>query len=117
MVSTLASGIVWVPDQAQVRAETDGFVVALAAHDGDAVEPGQPVLVLTDSQLLTERAYALAKSGRFANFSAVKKALKREFNVDRELVGRSLSLDITRVCHESRLQFRATEPLGSASLS
>ncbi len=47
-----------------------------------------------------ERAYALANTGRFENFTGVKRALKREFNVDRELVGRSLSVDITRICHE-----------------
>ena len=47
-----------------------------------------------------ERAYALAHTGRYRNFTGVKRALKREFNVDRELVGRSLSVDITRICHE-----------------
>lgn len=47
-----------------------------------------------------ERAYALANSGRFKNFTGVKRALRHEFNVDRELVGRSLSVDITRICRE-----------------
>ena len=49
-----------------------------------------------------ERAFQLAQSGDYENFTQVKKALRREFNVERELVGRSLSSDITRICREAR---------------
>jgi hypothetical protein len=49
-----------------------------------------------------ERAFQLAQTGDFENFTQVKKALRREFNVERELVGRSLSSDITRICREAR---------------
>ncbi len=49
-----------------------------------------------------ERAFQLAQTGAYENFTQVKKALRREFNVERELVGRSLSSDITRICREMR---------------
>jgi hypothetical protein len=49
-----------------------------------------------------ERAFQLAQSGDYENFTQVKKALRREFNVERELVGRSLSSEITRICREMR---------------
>ncbi len=49
-----------------------------------------------------ERAFQLAQTGDYENFTQVKKALRREFNVERELVGRSLSSDITRICREVR---------------
>lgn len=49
-----------------------------------------------------ERAFELAQSGEYETFTQVKKALRREFQVDRELVGRQLSADITRVCRASR---------------
>lgn len=49
-----------------------------------------------------ERAFQLAHTGAYENFTQVKKALRREFNVERELVGRSLSSDITRICREAR---------------
>lgn len=51
-----------------------------------------------------ERAFHLAQTGDYENFTQVKKALRREFNVERELVGRSLSSDITRICREKRLK-------------
>jgi hypothetical protein len=56
-----------------------------------------------------ERAYFLASTGRYENFTAVKKALRREFPVDRELVGRALSVDITRLCHERRRALTAKQ--------
>ena len=49
-----------------------------------------------------ERAFQLAQTGAYENFTQIKKALRREFNVERELVGRSLSTDITRICREAR---------------
>ncbi len=54
-----------------------------------------------------ERAFQLAQTGDFENFTQIKKALRREFNVERELVGRSLSSDITRICREARAKAAA----------
>jgi len=48
---SVALGVVWPPEQAQLRPETSGFVHALLRADGEAVAAGEPVLRLRDPQL------------------------------------------------------------------
>lgn len=52
--STVAQGVVWPPEHAQVRAETAGFVAALATDDAAMVEPGQVLLTLIEPALAAE---------------------------------------------------------------
>lgn len=52
--ATVAHGVIWVPEQAQIRAESGGFVTAFTAHDGDPVVAGQRVAVLSDPALQVE---------------------------------------------------------------
>jgi len=53
--STLVvQGVVWPPEQAQVRAETGGFVREVLARDGQAVEPGTPLVELSEPALRAE---------------------------------------------------------------
>lgn len=52
---TVAEGVVWLPERAQLRAATGGFVVRLAARDGDRVQPGQLIAVLDDPALEAQR--------------------------------------------------------------
>ena len=54
--STLAQGVVWIPEQAQLRAGTDGFIVSMEGRHGDKVEAGQVVLRLEDARLVTDAA-------------------------------------------------------------
>ena len=42
--STVAQGVVWLPEKARVRAETGGFVSEVLAADGQHVKPGEPLL-------------------------------------------------------------------------
>jgi putative peptide zinc metalloprotease protein len=49
---TVAEGVVWLPEEAQLRAGTDGFVVSLIAHDGERVQPGQLIASLEDPPLV-----------------------------------------------------------------
>jgi putative peptide zinc metalloprotease protein len=53
--TTVAEGVVWLPERAQLRAETGGFIVRLAARDGEAVRPGQLIAVLEDPALDAQR--------------------------------------------------------------
>ena len=53
--STLAQGVVWLPDQAKVRTEVDGFVREILVSDGEQVEAGQTLVILEDSALLADR--------------------------------------------------------------
>jgi putative peptide zinc metalloprotease protein len=53
--TTTAEGVVWLPERAQLRAETGGFIVKLAARDGDMVKPGQLIALLDDPSLEATR--------------------------------------------------------------
>ncbi len=48
---TVAQGVVWLPERAQLRTETSGFIVSLAGKDGEQVQPGQLIAVLEDPTL------------------------------------------------------------------
>lgn len=52
--NTRAEGILWLPDEARVRAETKGFVSKLAVADGDSVHEGQILLELENPELRAE---------------------------------------------------------------
>jgi len=52
---TSAWGVVWLPEQAHVRAQTDGFVTDFAVDDGQLVVPGQLLLTMEDPDLLAQR--------------------------------------------------------------
>ncbi|TDJ66903.1 MAG: PqqD family peptide modification chaperone, partial [Proteobacteria bacterium] len=45
---TRVEGVVWLPEQTQIRAGTDGTVQRLLADPGSAVEPGAPLVQLED---------------------------------------------------------------------
>lgn len=53
-LSTLAEGVVWVPEQAEIRARSPGTVLRLLAAPGAQVQAGQPVAELVDPSLWTE---------------------------------------------------------------
>jgi len=52
---TRAQGVVWLPENAWVRADTEGFVRRVAAADGAAVTPGTVLIELADDRLLADR--------------------------------------------------------------
>ena len=51
---TRAQGVVWLPDNAVARAQADGFVQQVLATDGAQVQPGAPLLLLSDPALDAE---------------------------------------------------------------
>lgn len=54
--TTVAQGVVWLPEQARIRAGSDGFIVAIAVTDGQRVAAGELLLRLDDDGLAAERA-------------------------------------------------------------
>jgi putative peptide zinc metalloprotease protein len=50
----VVQGVVWPPEQAQVRAETEGFIVEVLARDGQMVEVGTPLIELSEPALRAE---------------------------------------------------------------
>jgi len=53
--TVIAQGVVWPAEHARVRAEAEGFVIEVLAHDGENVAPGTPLVVLAEPALLAER--------------------------------------------------------------
>lgn len=55
-LTTRADGVVWVPDQARVFAETEGFIEQLSVSSGDQVEPGDVLVEMRNPVLLSRLA-------------------------------------------------------------
>lgn len=51
---TRAEGIIWIPDEAFVRAEADGFVERVVAEPGSIVRPGDLLVICSDSTIETD---------------------------------------------------------------
>lgn len=60
---TRAEGVVWVPDEALVRVDTEGFIERLVAPPGARVRPGGLLVVLRNPELVA-RAAVLEARGR-----------------------------------------------------
>ncbi len=54
--STLAPGLVWLPEHAQVRTDSDGRVVSVLARDGQHVVTGQPLIEMEEPALHARQA-------------------------------------------------------------
>jgi putative peptide zinc metalloprotease protein len=54
-LSTVAPAIVWVPENAQVRPEVEGFIAELPLADGAQVRPGDLLVRLSNPELLAQR--------------------------------------------------------------
>lgn len=59
--SSVVRGVVWARDTALLRAETEGFVAAVAAQDGAAVQAGDLLLELRNPRLQAERERVAAQ--------------------------------------------------------
>ena len=95
---TRAEGVLWLPEEAQVRAGTDGFVERLLVPAGSTVARGQPLIEASDPLLPTQVAVLEAQVQELsAKFDAllledrVQAALARE-----ELLVVSAALDRSR---------------------
>jgi putative peptide zinc metalloprotease protein len=60
-LTTRSDGVVWVPDQARVFAETEGFIEHLAVSTGDEVEPGDVLVEMRNPALLARLAVLEAR--------------------------------------------------------
>lgn len=62
--SAVSQGVVWVPDDARLRAQSEGFVREIRALDGARVRQGEVVLVLSNPRLEAERDQLKARVAR-----------------------------------------------------
>ena len=87
--NTLADGVVWLPDQARVRAKTGGFVTQVLVRNGESVAPGRTLVILEDSALLADKQalesqLERARTQRYAAmFEDAERAQKLEEEIDR----------------------------------
>jgi putative peptide zinc metalloprotease protein len=82
---TRAEGIVWIPQEAFVRAETEGFVARIAAVPGAVVEPGDLLVELHNPELTTEVVLASANVRELAaRYDALRESDRVEARVARE---------------------------------
>jgi putative peptide zinc metalloprotease protein len=95
-LATHAEGVVWVPENARVRAGTDGFVVQLMAGDGQPVKRGDVLMRLEDPNLLTERDTLLAQ------LTALDVEHQSALFIDPNKA-QSVAADIERVCADLKL--------------
>lgn len=51
---TMAEGVVWIPEEAFVRAKIEGFVIRVVAASGSTVRPGDLLMVCYDAAIETE---------------------------------------------------------------
>jgi putative peptide zinc metalloprotease protein len=58
---TIAEGVVWLPDEAQIKAEQDGFMGELLINPKQQVEKGQIIAYLSDETLSSSIKIASAK--------------------------------------------------------
>jgi putative peptide zinc metalloprotease protein len=84
---TGAQGVVWLPEQSQLRAGADGFVSEILAPPDSLVEPGQP-LVATEDPLLTARLEVLEAKAR--ELRARYEMTRRESQVEAEIAREEL---------------------------
>jgi putative peptide zinc metalloprotease protein len=60
-LATVAPAVVWLPEQAHVRPEVDGFVAGLPLRDGAPVQPGDVLVVLENPELHAAREQLLGQ--------------------------------------------------------
>jgi putative peptide zinc metalloprotease protein len=96
----VADGVVWLPENARVRPETEGHVVEVLATDGQRVVAGQPLLALSDPDLLAERDRLFARMAQFQSeqYGILSREPERASNLAEEIesVQAALRLNETR---------------------
>jgi putative peptide zinc metalloprotease protein len=62
--TTVAEGVVWLPERAQLRTGADGFITRVVARDGEWVQAGQLIAVLDDPAQEAQRNALQAELAR-----------------------------------------------------
>ncbi|MEO0463068.1 MAG: site-2 protease family protein [Pseudomonadota bacterium] len=92
-------GVVWLPEEAQVRASGDSTIVAVAAREGDAVTPGD-LLIQTQHPILEAEVERLR--WRLAELQQQADAELRGDRVEREVSTLEMEETATRLAEAQR---------------
>jgi putative peptide zinc metalloprotease protein len=92
--SSVAEGVVWLPEHALVRAGADGFVEQLRVADGDHVKAGQPLATLVAPALDAELARLVGQVSALETerFQALRVDAARAAGLDDELAAAQAEL-------------------------
>ncbi|MFZ2651431.1 MAG: site-2 protease family protein [Burkholderiaceae bacterium] len=92
--SSVVQGVVWLPEHARVRAQTEGFVDDIRVVDGQAVDAGQILFTLRAPMLEPERARLTGRVSALETerYQALRSDPSRAVGVEHELDGASAAL-------------------------
>jgi putative peptide zinc metalloprotease protein len=76
-MNTTTEGVVWLPENAVVRAGTDGFVLTLLAEPGGTVRPGDALVESEEPTLAAERQILQARVGELETRLATERFVDR----------------------------------------
>ena len=93
---TLNQGVVWQPDEVQLRAEHDGFVAALEVDNHQFVTTGTPLLSLRDPFLRSEARIAEARVRELESRYRAKRATSQ---IEAGIVGEELQVARSELRH------------------
>jgi putative peptide zinc metalloprotease protein len=84
---TVASAVVWPPEQARLRIATEGFIVQLLARDGQGVAAGEMLVKLDDPALFAEREKLTSRIEQLqaGRFTAAADNMEQARNAEEEL--------------------------------
>jgi len=94
---TRTEGVLWVPEQSVVRAQTDGFVAGLETRPGTSVDSGATLLRLEDPLLVPQEHLLVA---RLDELDARLRAMQVEDRVQTQIVREEIAYtekELTRV--------------------
>ncbi len=91
---TMNQGVVWQPDEVQLRIEHDGFIAALEVDNNQVVAAGTPVLSLYDPFLQSEARIARA---RVRELKARYRASRAVSNIEAGIVSEELEVARTEL--------------------
>ena len=95
--NTMAQGVIWLPDQAQIRPLSEGFIKEIRVLHGAEVEPNQVILVLSDPYLIARRdnLNSQLSSLQVNQYNMLSQDIKRADNIGKQL--EKISADLKRV--------------------
>ena len=106
--STRAEGVIWAPEQAQVRANVDGFVTAVLARPDQRVRQGEVVIQTEDPELEARSRILQAQlaelDARYNAMILTKRVQADVINEQKKHVAEALELAIRR---QAELQVRS----------
>jgi putative peptide zinc metalloprotease protein len=95
--NTIAQGVIWLPDQAQVRPLSEGFIKEIRVPHGAEVEPNQVILVLSDPNLIARRdnLNSQLSSMQANHYNLLSQDISRAGNINKQI--EKISAELKRV--------------------